>query len=146
MQSISNSNAIRLTSFADSGWLGRAPLPPLKGVRSVIRSKPDMKSWYSFSMLTLMWAISAVIRINVAKPRLMAVTWLAVAMPRKTQTKVRIKKLGRAVAIRVAIRRSTASRLCKVVAPIVRARRNRSECDWLITDRGLFKIAPMACF
>ena len=51
----------------------------------------------------------------------MGVTWLAVAIPRKTQTRVRIKKLGRAVAIKVAIRRFTVGRLYKVGVPIVGA-------------------------
>src|SRR5690606_15285528 len=41
------------------GWLGRVPLPPLKAVRRVRRSRPLRKSPYSFRALTATWAARA---------------------------------------------------------------------------------------
>jgi len=41
------------TDVAMDGLSGKAPLPPLKGVLLVCRSRPLLKSRYSFSVLTL---------------------------------------------------------------------------------------------
>ena len=78
---------------AISGFCGNAPLPPLNGVLFVTRSRPLLKSRYSFSVLTLMWASNAPSSASTSKNRLMSTCFaITVLRPRNTQTGVRIRK------------------------------------------------------
>ncbi|MCX6224599.1 MAG: hypothetical protein NTV01_07595, partial [Bacteroidia bacterium] len=71
-------------------------VPPEKGVASVIRSSPLLKSWYSLSAFTLICA-----RRDPINMRAMYIGFReapdqkAVATPNSTQAGVKVKKFGR---------------------------------------------------
>src|SRR5690554_1006684 len=84
------------TLRAAEGNSGRAPLPPEKGVRRVIRSSPEVKSSYSFSRLTAAWASTA--PTNTSRVSSSAGEWPcchAVTTPSPTHKGARTRKLGR---------------------------------------------------
>lgn len=89
------------TALAALGLAGNAPLPPLNGVLLVCKSRLLVKSWYSLSIFTLMWAHSAP---SIISHTVISLTCHASAhklSPNNTQTGVKIKKLGRVVCIKV---------------------------------------------
>jgi hypothetical protein len=60
-------NAVILVTkatLAFSGLRGKVPLPPLNGVRVVLKSNPLLKSAYSLRAFTLMCAEIAPIKTN----------------------------------------------------------------------------------
>jgi hypothetical protein len=71
---------------------GNVPLPPLKGVRWVRKSKPLLKSKYSFKALTLICAAIAPMSIKTMRKTLTCADFqAAVPIPSKTQQGVRSK-------------------------------------------------------
>jgi len=75
------------------GRSGKIPLPPLKGVRFVLKSRPLLKSKYSFREFTLMWADRAPMNANTTKSKLTSFdVQVALPTPSETQAGVRIRK------------------------------------------------------
>jgi len=78
---------------AKAGLLGSVPLPPLKGVRDVRKSKPLLKSKYSLKALTLIWAETAPTSTKMKwMVRICPDDQMAVPSPNKTHAGVSIKK------------------------------------------------------
>jgi hypothetical protein len=75
------------------GFPGRVPLPPLKGVRFVVRSNPLLKSKYSLKAFTLICAHKAPTNASTARGILtVPAVHTAVPSPNRTHAGVKIKK------------------------------------------------------